>query len=86
MGQAVWQTGPGGLLASDPGEYRLLVERVNWRMRYQVSRRGEVADAGSPVLLAPGNHEDVRAAVDAAGQVAQPADGGRRWSAEGRAA
>ena len=79
MGQAVWQTGADGLLASDLGEYRLLVERVNGWVRYQVFRRGNVADAGSPVLLASGNHEDVRAAMDAAERVAEPADGGRGW-------
>ena len=86
MEQAVWQTGPGGMLASNLGEYRLLVERLTGWARHQVFRRGDVADAGSPVVPAPGNHEDVRAALDAAERLMQPADDGCGWPAGGRAA
>ena len=78
MGQAVWQTKPGGLLATDLGDYRLHVERVNGWVRYQVFRRGIAADAGNNVLLASGNHDDFRTAMNAAERMAQPVDGGRR--------
>ena len=74
MGQAVWQTGRGGVPASDLDKYPLLVERLRTRVCRQLSRRRDVAGTGSPVLLASGNHDGVRAARDAA-------DGGCGWRA-----
>ena len=79
MGQAVWQTGPAGVLAFDLGECCLLVERLKGRVRHQPSRCGDVEGAGNSVLLASGNRDGVRAARDAA-------DGGCGWPAGGWAA
>ena len=83
MEQAVWQTGPGRSLASDMGEFQLIVERLDGWVRYRVLRRNHQADPG-PVLLASGNQDDVRGAMDAAERVARLA--GRRWPAGERAA
>ena len=86
MGQAVWQTEPGGSLASDVGEFRLVIERVNGWVRYQVLQRERQPGAGNPVLLASGNQDDVRAAMEAAERVAGLADAGARWPAREHAA
>lgn len=81
MEQAIWQTEPGGVLTSHLGKHRLVVERVNGWVRYQVFQRGCVTDVGGLVLLVSGNQDDVRTAMDAAEQVAKRADAGRRWPA-----
>ena len=67
MGQAVWQTGRGGVPAFSFGECRLLVERLKGWVCRQLSRRRDVVGAGNPVLLASGNHNGVRAARAAGG-------------------
>ena len=86
MEQAVWQTEPGGVLTSDTGEYRLVVERVNGWVRYQVLQRGRQAGANALVLLASGCQDDVRAAMDAAERAAGLAGADRRLPAGERAA
>lgn len=86
MGKAVWQTGPGGMLAFDLGEYHLLAECSERWVRHQAFRRRDMTDADSPVLFASGNHEGVGVARRAAERAAQPGDGSGYWPAGGRAA
>ena len=71
MGQAVWQTEPGGVLSCELGEFRLAVARSNGWVRYTVHRRRDSPDASSPTLVASGNKDDAHAAMNAAESVAE---------------
>jgi hypothetical protein len=71
MGDAIWHTGPNGALATERGEFRLLVEasrKVGGTVRFLVVRKGEgsLPDA----LIRSGNSESVRGAMEAAERMA----------------
>ena len=74
------------MLASDLGDFRLVVERLEGWVRYRVLRRSHRTDPGGPVLLASGTQNDVRAAMDAAERVARRSGAGGRRPAGERAA
>ena len=73
--QAIWQTGPGGTLTADVGEFRLVVrrdDRRNQLIRFLVVRRAAESDG----LVGSGTEADVctamNAAIRAAGRLAVP--------------
>ena len=70
MGYNLWQAEPEGALASDTGEFRLVVKSVSGRVRYLVLRRGAGGDRG-PALLASGTEDSAHAAMAAAEQTAE---------------
>jgi hypothetical protein len=70
MGYNLWQAEPAGALASDAGEFRLVVKSVNGWVRYLVLRRGAGGSRGQ-ALLASGTEDSAHAAMAAAERTAE---------------
>lgn len=67
--QEIWQTGLGGILTADLGEFRLVVhrtDRLSQLVRFLVFRRKADGDC----LVSSGTEVDVRTAMSAAAQTA----------------
>lgn len=78
MNLDLWRTELDGVLATEAGEFRLVVQQVNGAACFLVFQHPKRAWQSHPAVLASGTEESVHAAMSAAGRMA------RRLSALGQ--
>ena len=70
MDYNLWRTEPEGALASDAGDFLLVVKSVNGWARYLVLRRGAEGSCGQ-ALIASGTEDNAHSAMAAAERTAE---------------